>query len=129
MSPSSISFGLPSLARSPRLRLVGLSLLGGVLIHVALVACSGGTTVSGGGFQGERDAHAQNAPAATPCTNWEVKAFVGQKFSNAAFSYVDPDGTPQSITIRVMDTTKLPPGWEPFSGEAAYSVLARHCAD
>jgi hypothetical protein len=107
-----------------RLRIAALSLLGAVLVHVALVACTHTTTF----LDAERDANAQAFPgAATPCTQWEIKAFLASKYTETPMTYKNTDGTTGTIDVRLMDATKLPAGWEPFAGEAAYSVIARHC--
>ena len=110
---------------SRRIKVVLGSILGAIFIQVALVVCSGGGS-GRDGFVSDGTKLADAAPS-SECLQWQVQGFVANSFSMQPVKYTNPDGTTSTITLGMPKPFDLPEGWEPYSGQAVGTTLARKC--
>jgi hypothetical protein len=103
--------------------LVMASLVGALVVHATMTACSNDSA----GSTGTKKAHAQTPPAATPCTKWEVQGFLPTAFNFKSVNGTNPNGTPNPYSLPTFDAFALPDGWEPIGGGDLGAVIARHC--
>ncbi len=111
---------------------IALVVVGGLAIHLVLIACSSGVGVMGitkdattGNTPGLDSAHAQETIA--KCTQWEVKAAAPS--SPLRLESVR-GGTPNMVENVVFDIAVVEAGWEPISSYGTLNtvVLLRRCA-
>jgi hypothetical protein len=99
--------------------LVAASILGSLVVHAALTACSSTSSTN---------AHADVPPSAlSTCKKWQVQGFLPTTFTFKPLVVTNTDGTTSNSTFPTYDTFELPDGWEPVSGSEFGSITARKC--
>jgi hypothetical protein len=105
----------------PRFTVVTASLVGAVLIHLVLTACSSmklPTSLSS--LDASTDARAQTA---TDCTQWQVQSFAPTALTSSNATI----GTGM-VGVDTFAAFTLPSGWEPIGGGILENgVVARNC--
>ena len=111
---------------SPRISIIGGSILGSFVIHAVLVACSGQQSMDTlKDAAGSRDAHAGESPT---CRAWEVQTYYPSSIGWKEITAKDIDGKEYKLQVPVVNTFTLPVDWEPIgAGGSGFGVLGRHC--